>query len=227
MATEKTIEAEVRTGSGKGAARTLRRQGKVPAVIYGRGRAPAALQLDAVALERLLAKIRAASTIVDVTVTDQKPVKALIREIQRNPVRPIEILHVDLYEVHADEKISVEVPLVFTGTAEGVKNQNGVLELIMHELEIRVLPGDIPDKIEVDVSALMLGQSLHVSDLKLDKVEILTDQGITLCTVVAAKAEEVAPAATAEAAVTTEAVAEPELIRKPKASDEEEGDEKE
>jgi large subunit ribosomal protein L25 len=226
MTTAKTIVAEVRTGSGKGVARTLRRQGKVPAVIYGRGRSPETLQLDAVALERLLAKIRAASTIVDVNVSDQKPVKALIREIQRNPVRPVEILHVDLYEVHADEKVSVEVPLAFTGTAEGVKNQAGVLEIILHELEIRVLPADIPDKIEVDVSALMLGQSLHVSDLKLDKVEILTDSGVTLCTIVAPKAEEAPAVATTEAEAAP-AVAEPELIRKPKASDEEEGDEKE
>ncbi len=223
MATAKTIDAELRTGNGKGAARTLRRQGKVPAVIYGRGRAPEALQLDAVALERLLTKIRAASTIVDVNVADQKPVKALIREIQRNPVRPVEILHVDLYEVHADEKISVEVPLSFTGTADGVKNQAGVLEIILHELEIRVLPGDIPDKVEVDVSALMLGQSLHVSDLTLEKFEILTDAGVTLCTVVAPKAEEVAP----EPAAEVTPIAEPELIRKPKASDEEEGAEKE
>jgi large subunit ribosomal protein L25 len=225
MATAKTLEAERRNGNGKGVARSLRRQGKVPAVIYGRGRAPETLQLDAIALERLLAKIRAASTIVDLNVGGDKPVKALIREIQRNPVRPIEILHVDLYEVHADEKISVEVPLVFVGTAEGVKNQGGILEIVLHELQIRVLPADIPDKVEVDVSPLALGQSFHVSDLKLEKADILTDGGVTLCTIVAPKAEEAPAVPGAEATAATPA--EPELIRKPKATDEEEGAEKE
>jgi large subunit ribosomal protein L25 len=224
MATAKTLEAERRNANGKGAARSLRRQGKVPAVIYGRGRAPEALQLDAVGLERLLTKIRASSTIVDLTVADQTPVKALIREIQRNPVRPIEILHVDLYEVHADEKISVEVPLQFVGTAEGVKNQGGMLEIILHDLQIRVFPGDIPEKVEVDVSALVLGQSLHVSDLTLVKGEILTDTGVTICTVVAPKAEE-APAATPDAAAAAPTT-EPELIRKAKATDEEAAEEK-
>ena len=225
MTTAKALAAEPRIGNGKGAARSLRRQGKVPAVIYGQGRAPEALQLDAVALERLLTRIRAATTVVDVNITDQKPVKALIREIQRNPVRPIEILHVDLYEVHADIKVSVEVPLQFTGTAEGVKNQGGILEIILHDLEVRVLPADIPDKIEVDVSALMLGQSLHVSDLTFTVGDIMTDPGVTLCTVVAPKVEE-APATTGTEPV-AEAPAEPELIRKPKASDEEEAAEKE
>jgi large subunit ribosomal protein L25 len=225
MTTAKALEAEPRIANGKGAARSLRRKGKVPAVIYGQGRAPEALELDAVALERLLTRIRAATTVVDLTITNQKPLKALIREIQRNPVRPIEILHVDLYEVHADVKVSVEVPLQFTGTAEGVKNQGGILEIILHDLEIRVLPADIPDKIEVDVSALMLGQSLHVSDLTFTTGEILTDSGVTLCTVVAPKVEEAPVVPGAEAVA--EAPAEPELIRKPKASEEEEAAEKE
>lgn len=212
MSKTAVLSASVRNQNGKGAARALRRDGKVPAVVYGRGRAPESLTLDAVALERLLAKTRA-TTLLDVSVDDRQPVKALIREVQRNPLRPIDILHVDLYEVHADEEIAVDVPIKFVGTADGVKNAGGVFEAVLHQLQIRVLPGDIPDHIEVDVSPLGLGQSIHVSDLTLAKGEFLTDGGVTLCTVVAPKTE----AATEGA----EGGAEPELIRKPKPAEDE------
>jgi large subunit ribosomal protein L25 len=110
------------------------------------------------------------------------------------------------------------VPLKFVGTAEGVRNSGGVFEILLHDLQIHVLPADIPELLEVDVNALMLGQSLHVSDLALGDIEVLTDGSVTVCTVVAQKAEEVAPTTGTE----TEAPAEPELIRKPKPSEEEE-----
>lgn len=215
------LHASPRSGSGKGVARSLRRQGKVPAVVYGRGRSPEALELDALALERLLTKVRAGTTLLDVTVADREPIKALIREIQRNPIRPIDILHVDLYEVHADEKIAVQVPVKFVGTAEGVRNSGGVFEAVIHDLQVRVLPADIPEWIEVDVTNLGLGQSIHVSDLTFSAGEFITDGAVTVCTVVAAKAEEAAPAA-AEGA----APVEPELIRKAKPTDEEEAEKK-
>lgn len=215
-----SLSANPRSASGKGVARSLRRAGRVPAVIYGRGRSPESLDLDATALERLLSRIRASTTLVDVTVADRTPIKALIREIQRNPLRPIDILHVDLYEVHADEAISVEVPILFVGTADGVRNAGGVFEVLRHDLEILVLPGDIPEKIEVDVNALLVGQSLHVSDVRIEKGEILTDAGVTLCTVVAPKVEE----APAVPGVETPESTEPELIRKPKPAEEEEGE---
>ncbi|MGE0554965.1 MAG: 50S ribosomal protein L25/general stress protein Ctc [Gemmatimonadales bacterium] len=218
MAQTSTLNATPRAASGKGVARSLRRAGQIPAVIYGRGRDPEGLALDATALNRMLTKVRAATTILDVHVGDREPVKALIREIQRDPVKA-EIIHIDLYEVHADEAITVEVPLRFVGTAEGVRNSGGVFEAISHTIELEVLPGNIPEFIEVDVSALGVGQSLHVGDLSFSAGKILTDDGVTICTVVAAKVEEAAPAeAEAEAAAV-----EPELIRKPKAEDE--GDE--
>lgn len=219
MAKQASIQVAPRTATGKGVARSLRRSGQVPAILYGRGRDPEAVTVDATALSRLLAGISAATTLVDVTVGSGAPVKALIREIQRNPVRPADVLHLDLYEVHADEKIIVEVPVKLVGTPEGVKNFGGVLDHIMHSLSIRVFPADIPDHLDVDVTALNIGQSIHVSELGFEKVEIMADGRQTICTVVAPRAEEVAAPA-AEAAV----VAEPELIRKPKA-EEEEGEE--
>ena len=216
MKQQATIQAAPRAGTGKGAARTLRREGRVPAVIYGRGREPEAVAVETVALNRLLATIPARTTIVDVAVEGRPALKALIREIQRAPNRPAEILHLDLYEVHADEKISVEVPLRFVGVAEGVRNFGGVLDQIMHSLELHVLPGDIPTHVEVDVTALNIGQSIHVEELRVEKAEILNDPRSTVCTVVAPRAEEVAaPVPEGEAA----APAEPELIRKPKAEE--------
>ena len=208
MAQQVNLQAATRSNTGKGAARTFRRAGKVPAVIYGHGREPEALVVDAPALSKMLTGISAGSTIVDVTVDGRAPVKVLIREIQRNPIRPADIMHVDLYEIHADEKITVEVPVHLTGTADGVRNFGGVLDHILRTLEIEVFPGDIPASIDLDVTPLGIGQSLYVRDIKVEKAEILNDEDLPVVTVVAPRAEEVAST-------------EPELIRKPKAEEEE------
>jgi len=213
MAQGTLLEAERRTATGKGAARTLRTSGKIPAVIYGHNRAPEALAVDRAHLTKLLSGITASS--------GQAPVKALIREIQRNPLRNTEVLHLDLYEVRADEKITLEVPIHLSGTADGVRNFGGVLDQVLHRIQIRVFPGDIPASIEVDVTNLAIGKSIFVRDLNIPKVEILQDASLPVCSVVAPRTEEVAaPVATAEAP------AEPELIRKPKAEGEEETEEK-
>lgn len=217
-----SLSANSRQTAGKGAARSLRRAGKIPAVVYGRGRDPESIELDAVAVERMLTKVRSGTALLDVTVDGREPFKALIREIQRSPVRPVDILHMDLYEVHANEKISVQVPVKFVGTADGVRNGGGVFEVVAHDVTVRVLPANIPDHLDIDVTNLAVGHSLHVRDLTFANGEILTDGGVTLCTVVAPKVEEAAVPG-AEGTPT----AEPELIRKPKAADEEEGEAKE
>lgn len=215
MAQQASLQAEPRDASGKGVARTLRRTGRIPAVIYGHHRAPAALSVDSAAFLKLLSGITAGSTILDVTVGTATPVKALIREIQRNPLKATDILHVDLYEVSANEKITLEVPVHVTGTADGVRNFGGVLDQVLHKLQIRVFPADIPTSIDVDVTPLGIGKSIFVRDVKLDKVEILNEPSLPICSVVAPRAEEVAtPVAAAETPT------EPELIRKPKAEDE-------
>jgi large subunit ribosomal protein L25 len=221
MATQATLLATPRTRAGKGAARSLRREGRIPAVIYGRGRDPEAVDVDTTSLTRLLAQIAAATTIVDVTVEGRTPVKALIREIQRNPVRPADIIHLDLYEVHADQKVTIEVPVKLIGVPDGVKNFGGVLDQIMHDMSIRVLPANIPEHIDVDVSALAIGQSIHIADLQAQAgtYEIMSDPRQTICTVVAPRAEEVvAPVAEEIAPV------EPELIRKAKPDEEAEAE---
>jgi len=221
MAQQVSLQAATRSATGKGAARALRRAGKVPGVIYGHGREPEALAVDTTALNKMLVGVSAATAIVDVTVDGRAPVKALIREIQRDPVRPIEILHLDLYEVHADETITLSVPVRLIGVPDGVRNHGGVLDHSLRELEIEVLPADIPEHIDLDVSGLGIGKSLFVRDIKLPKGEILTDPDVPVCSVVAPRTEEAAPGAPEAAAAT----AEPELIRKPKAEAEgEEGE---
>lgn len=215
MAQQVSLQAATRSTTGKGAARAIRRDGKVPAVIYGHGREPEALVVDAPALSKMLIGISAASTVVDVSVDGRAPVKVIIREIQRNPVRPADITHVDLYEIHADEKITVEVPVHLTGTADGVRNFGGVLDHILRTLEIEVFPGDIPGSIDLDVTDLGIGMSLYVRDIKVEKADILNDEDLPVVTVVAPRAEEVA-AVVAEEPVSGE----PELIRKTKADEE-------
>lgn len=216
MAHQASLQVARRAGTGKGAARSLRRDGQIPAVIYGHNRAPEALSVDRAVLSKLLAGISAGSTILDVSLDGGAPVKALIRDIQRNPLRNTEVLHLDLYEVSANEKITLEVPVHLTGTSDGVRNFGGILDQVLHRLEIRVFPADIPASINLDVTPLGIGKSIFVRDVKLDKVEVLNDPSQPICSVVAPRAEETAtPVAAAETAT------EPELIRKTKAEEDE------
>jgi large subunit ribosomal protein L25 len=221
MVQQANLQVATRSDTGKGAARSLRRQGKVPGVIYGHNRQPEALAIDTTALNKMLIGIRAGTTVLDVVVDGRPAVKALIREIQRDSVRPAEILHLDLYEVRADEKVTLSIPIHLVGIPDGVRNFGGVLDHVLRELEIEVLPVDIPDHVELDVTALTIGHSLFVRDLRVEKAEILNDPDTPVCTVVAPRTEE-APAPVEEVAVPTE----PELIRKPKPEDEAEAEPK-
>lgn len=217
MAQMVSLAANPRETTGKGAARQARFAKQVPAVIYGHGRPTQPLMLDALSLEQALAGIEPASTVIELTV-DGKKTRTLIREIQRHPIRP-DIIHVDFYEIHADEKVTLKVPVHLVGAPDGVRNAGGVLDQVTREVEIEVLPENIPDRVELDVTALMIGDSLHARDLTIPNAVILTGADLTIATVVPPRAEEVA-APTPEAA--TE-VAEPELIRKPREEEGEEG----
>jgi large subunit ribosomal protein L25 len=221
MAQQASLQVATRSDTGKGAARSLRRTGKVPGVIYGHNRQAEALAIDSGALNKMLIGISAGTTVLDVVVDGRPAVKALIREIQRDSVRPGEILHLDLYEVKADEKVTLSVPIHLTGIPDGVRNFGGVLDHVLRELEIDVLPADIPEHVELDVTALAIGHSLFVRDVKIEKAEILNDPDTPVCTVVAPRTEE-APAVVEEVAAPTE----PELIRKPKPEDEGEAEPK-
>jgi large subunit ribosomal protein L25 len=216
-----SLSATPRSEKGKGVARKLRAAGQVPGVIYGHGREPQPLTVNAREFDRLAERVRITSTVIELAL-DGRTAKTLVRELQRDPIKRT-VLHVDFQELVAGEKVSVSVPLRFVGTAEGVKTGGGILEEVMHQIEVRVDPSNIPDHIDVDVTPLTIGHGLHVRDLTLPPgVEVLDDPDNTVATVTPPKAEEVAPTPVVEGAVVApEAAPEPELIRKPKAGDEE------
>ena len=210
-----SLSAETRTETGKGVARKLRAAGRIPGVIYGHSREPQALSLNARDLDKLLSTIAAGSTVVELSLGNATT-NTLIREVQRHPFKK-QILHVDFMELVAGEKVIVDVPLVFVGVPEGVRTGGGLLEQMLHSIEVNVDPSSIPNHIDVDVSELVMGHSLHIRDLNLPEgVEVLSDEDATVCAVIAPRAvvEETA-AVEAETAP-----AEPELIRKPKEDEE-------
>ena len=183
-----TLTARTRTTSGKGAARRLRRDGQLPAVVYGRRDEAESLALDTHELSRLLSRVHAATTVIDLEVDGGQPRPVLIREIQRHPYRP-QLLHVDFFEIRADVQIRVQVPIHLLETPAGVE-MGGMLQFLQHELEVECLPNEIPAGFDIDISGLEIGDSLHVSDVDASGVTILDDQTVTICTVVPPAAVE-------------------------------------
>jgi large subunit ribosomal protein L25 len=205
------LQGERRTAVGKGVARKLRQAGRIPAVYYGRGEEPIALVVGLKDLQDVIERAEGSNVIVDLKVdgSGSGDRKALIREIQRDPVGG-HILHLDLQHISLTERIVVEVPIVLVGIATGVKDGGGILEHLLREVEVECLPTDIPSRLEVDVSALNIGDSLHVSDLKADRVEIITEADRAIATVVPPTVLEEAKPAEEGAA------AEPELVKEKK-----------
>jgi len=224
MATE-ILNAQKRTTTGKGAARKLRAARQVPGVIYGHHREPQAITLDAKELERMLERVSADTTVFDLTI-GKDVARSLIREVQRHPFKR-DILHVDFQELVAGEAVTVDIPIRLVGTPEGVRNEGGTLDQIMRTLSVEVDPANIPHHFDLTVDALKLNQSLHVSDLNIPAgVKVLEEMDATVCVVVPPRMETEAAPAAAEGEVPVEgaeaaAPAEPELIRKPRATDEE------
>jgi large subunit ribosomal protein L25 len=214
MATNATLSATPRAETGKGVARKLRAAGQVPAVIYGHKRSPQSLAINARDLDRLLARISAANTVVELSL-DGATLRTLIREIQRHPFKR-QVLHVDFQELVAGETVTVKVPLVLVGTADGVRSGGGVLDQVLYSLEIECDPGSIPNHIDVDVSAVGLGESLHVRDLTLPGgLTVLDDPDASVLTVQMLRTgvDTIEPEP-------VEAPAEPEVIRAKKDEDE-------
>jgi len=204
-----------RDATGKGVARKLRAAGRTPAVVYGHGIEPRALAIDTHEFELLLEKVSYRTTVFELMV-DGKKSNALIREIQRHPFKK-EVLHVDFQELVAGEKVSVKVPLAYVGAAIGAK-EGGLIDQIMHELNIRVDPMAIPAKIEVDITSLSIGKSIHVAEVAVPAgVEVLDDEDATICICAAPKEEKVEEPTELAAAT---AVAEPEVLSKGKKEEE-------
>jgi large subunit ribosomal protein L25 len=198
-----TLNAELRSETGKGVARKLRAAGRVPAVVYGHNREPQSLTVDARELGRLLDTITAGSTVVELSL-GSGTARTLIREIQRHPFKRT-VLHVDFQELVAGEQVTVKCPLVFVGTPVGVREQGGIFEEVLREITITVDPSSIPNHIDVDISALTIGHPLHVRDLTVPEgVTIQDDPDATVGAVAGTRAE---------ASEAASAPAEPEVLR--------------
>jgi len=215
MMVDISITAERRQTTGTGAARKLRQGGTIPAVIYGHGRAPESLAINQAEFEKVLSQTHAGAAIIELKINGTT-VRTLVREIQRHPIKKT-VTHVDFLEIHAGERIRVDIPIVLVGSPDGVRNAGGVLEQFLRELEIDVLPRHIPEHIEIDVTTLAVGRSVHVRDVLVEHAKILSDPDATVCTVVPPRVEvEPVPTEALE-----EEVAEPELIRKARPEEEE------
>jgi large subunit ribosomal protein L25 len=202
------VSVEIRTQVGKGGSHKVRAAGKVPGVLYGRKIAPVSVTFDEKALLTSLDKEKRRNTVFTLSVAGGEDVTAMVRDAQIHPISR-RIVHVDFLRVDLNAEVNVEVPLVLTGKAIGTTN-GGQLHQSMHVLPIAALPGSIPTKIEVDVTALGMGDALHVSDLKLGTgIRALLDPRDSVASVVAPKAEKVEEVAAApvEGAVPAEGAA--------------------
>ena len=213
------LSVEPREALGKGAVGRLRRKGLVPAILYGGGNDPVSLAVKPTDVHRALHGHGAGGVLVNIRLPgDAEPRTAVVRELQYDPVRDT-LIHIDFQAVRMDEEITVEVPIHVVGEASGVKDQNGVLALLLRAVEVSCLPSLIPERIDIDVSALRIHDVATVADLQLPEgVRVTMPSTQPVATVAPPMAEEVVAAVAAPAA-------EPEVVteRKPKEEEEAKG----
>ncbi|MDP6979294.1 MAG: 50S ribosomal protein L25 [Myxococcota bacterium] len=186
-----SLAVELRTETGKGVARKLRAEGRIPAVLYGHGNPSVSLTLEAKTLERLLKASHAGlNTLIDLEGASEVSGKTvLVKELQRHPFAGT-LTHADLYEIDVTSKLHVSVPIRLVGTAAGVK-LGGVLEHMMREIDLLCLPSSIPDSVDVDISELEMGDTLHARDVNLpDGVETNVDEQLPVAHVALPRVEE-------------------------------------
>ncbi len=218
---QSALDAQPRTPGTKNDARRVRREGKVPAVVYGAGKQSVSVSVDPRQVSRILNSRTGHNTVFDLAM-DGERTKAMIVDWQYEPIKG-SLLHIDLKRIAMDQKLKVHVPIALVGEPEGVKTQGGILEQIFREVEVECLPGDIPNSVELNVSALVFGMVLRVSDLPVNpKVKFTSDPNQPVAHVITVKEEEV-PTADAVAGEAAAAPAEPEVIKKGKQETDEEG----
>jgi large subunit ribosomal protein L25 len=215
------VTAKGRDERGKNAARRLRRDGMIPGVVYGGKGGTIAVAVDPKALKKVLRSEAGRNTILKLDISGSGATNAILKSWQVDPIKE-SFLHADFYRIAMDVAIRVTVPVHVLGEARGVKVDGGVLEVIMREIEVECLPGDIPEHIDVDVSDLGLNGSLRVSDLQVNaKVKVLEGADQVVVHVVSIKEEVVAaPGAAAPVEGEAAAPAEPEVMKKGKKEEE-------
>ncbi len=202
------IEATARTPEGKNANRRIRQSGRIPAVIYGRGKASVAISVDPVVVWDILHSDAGRNTIFNISVDGSAENPAMVKAYQRHPVKG-NLLHVDLLEIAMDRRLVLSVNVELQGEAQGVKLEGGILDFVTRAIEIECLPADIPESVKVDVGPLKINDYVRVRDLDLgDKVVILSEPDVVVVTV--------APPAKEEAPAEAAAAAEPEVAKKGK-----------
>ena len=220
---QSTLEAQPREAGTKNHARRVRREGKIPAVVYGAGKDSMPVSVDPRHVLRILRSDSGHNTIFDLALQGADKTKAMIVDWQYEPIKG-HLLHIDLKRIAMDKALRVNVPIVLQGVPAGVKTEGGILEQMLREVEIECLPGDIPSHIDVDVSELTFGKVLRVSDLPHNpKLKFLTEANQPVAHVTSVK-EEVVATPEAVAAEAGAAPAEPEVIKKGKTDAEGEGE---
>jgi large subunit ribosomal protein L25 len=217
--TNTLVQATARVANGKNEARRTRKAGRVPATLYGAGKPPVSLSVDPKQITAILHSATGHNTIFELQL-DGESTMAMIVDWQHEPIKGA-LLHLDLKRIAMDKSLLVKVPIRLVGEAAGVKQESGILEQVLREIELECLPGDIPSHLEVDVSGLVSGQVLRVKDLPHGgKLRFVTDEEAPVAHIVHVK--EVVTAAPAEAgAELAAAPAEPEVIKKGKQETEE------
>jgi large subunit ribosomal protein L25 len=217
-----TLEAHPREAGTKNEARRIRRDGKIPAVVYGAGKDSLAVSVDPRQVLRILHSETGHNTIFDLALSGADHAKAMIVDWQYEPIKG-KLLHIDVKRIAMDKALTVNVPIFLVGEAAGVKQEGGIMEQMLREVEIECLPADIPSHIDADVSELTFGKVLRVADLPHgEKLKFLTDPNQPVAHVTSVK-EEVVATPEAVAAEAAAAPAEPEVIKKGKQETEEEG----
>ena len=213
------VKAQTRTDSGKGKVRKLRRSGSLPAIMYGHGEPSLMLTLSAYEFNRLLDQIKGHSPIVDVEIDGRPMQKCIIKTMQRNSINS-SLLHVDFQKVHAQEKVTMNVPVILHGSPEGVK-QGGTLDFVLRVVQVRSTIDMIPEHFDVEVGGLKIGHSFHIADLNRPDLEfVLPAESAIAAVLLPKKIVEETPAA--EAAAAAEAgTAEPEVLKEKKPTEEE------
>lgn len=197
---QQELSVKLRERTGKGVARKLRSEGLIPGVFYGHKTEPVALSLNPVELRKILNSVSGCNTLITLKFEGKKEKDrvALLKDLQVSPLRR-DYIHADLYEVLMDEKITARIPIHFVGKATGVK-EGGIEQHLRRELDIRCLPGNLIDFVEVDVASLAIGDSIHVRDVKLSEgIEVLDPAGDTIVSIVAPTVEKVVTPEEAEA----------------------------
>jgi large subunit ribosomal protein L25 len=213
---EAVLEAQKRETFGKNEARRLRVKGLIPGVVYGGQNEGTPVAVDPKELMRILHSESGVNTLISLKL-DGSDARVLVKEYQLDPIEH-KLLHADFYRIALDKMLTVTVPIVLRGEPKGVKQQGGVVDFVNREFEVECLPTDIPEKIELDISELLIGQSIRVRDLpESPKWKATGEPDLMIVHVVALKAEaEPAPAEAAAVAATPAAPAEPEVIKKGK-----------